>query len=798
MSRIQQRTLFWNGRGKRATRDQPRAEQPVSSKYSFGNPELFQELYEVTSKFTPRQKELAVSTGFGLFVEERISVNFDQHFSLWLMSKVDHRQRSIIVNKAVNLRIFPEDINKVFGLPCGGKVPWHFSLDKSAKNINAVKNKIGIVGGSGSCSAAAETFLRNCNKEMSKEEDESFKVAFIIFVMSILRDAKTPTHWESENYLPALTNIDEVCSFDWSRCIYEDVFRMCTQAQSDTKKKLLPRPPAGCLLFLHIFYLDNMDYGDISPTMDVVPRAKIFDAERISRLIMEDCIGLKGAPPTRVFGARKLRPTPEVVYKRQIVGATGTQGNVPETTTKRQRADACIPENAAKTTHDGEAVIAVKAFKAKCLKVLTTARMTIEAETDSLVEELARIQIKKSPLHDRSDSISNASTLQLNINSINSCTPPPPCTPEEGTTDKPLTPQPPKPRGYTHHDFEAPSFDLFDDVENVKTSPNVSNQPINRSPLFNSPPRKTRRQEPVRSPLKEIKSVSKSFLEAKRAIEEINLNDTTSEMEFFHSPVIKKVAKPGVYAKPPWKVTDGPPRRERHAARSFYEWAVANVNEDNSVIWVRHDTPKFVEISSADLVNQLRTGGSVAPDTCDAVIRTFAQTEQRVGSKSSWRHFLETDFSSVSVRQQFAGDHMDYDISHCQLFFCLAMIEKNWTAIAWDMKRKQITAYAPGFRASGKKNPWASHSEAIDTLHSAMKECIEEYFVGWRMCWDNWPKVLLECNSQGQDMRGNHWPERVCNSTAAREELMFDLMHLRGNTALEAMETVMQRAVDSK
>lgn len=62
----------------------------------------------------------------------------------------------------------------------------------------------------------------------------------------------------------------------------------------------------------------------------------------------------------------------------------------------------------------------------------------------------------------------------------------------------------------------------------------------------------------------------------------------------------------------------------------------------------------------------------------------------------------------------------------------MAFIANNWTGICWDVKRKQITAFAPGHpvdQANGVGN-WAVHSRAMDVLHEAMQKCINNYFVG--------------------------------------------------------------------
>lgn len=87
----------------------------------------------------------------------------------------------------------------------------------------------------------------------------------------------------------------------------------------------------------------------------------------------------------------------------------------------------------------------------------------------------------------------------------------------------------------------------------------------------------------------------------------------------------------------------------------------------------------------------------------------------------------------------------------------MAVIENNWNGIVWDFKRKQLTAYAPGHCRSTNKEPWAAHTKAMDVLHTAIQSCISNYFDGWSLRWDNWTKVLLQCNRPKGLNPGKTW-----------------------------------------
>ena len=94
-----------------------------------------------------------------------------------------------------------------------------------------------------------------------------------------------------------------------------------------------------------------------------------------------------------------------------------------------------------------------------------------------------------------------------------------------------------------------------------------------------SPPRKNRRK--CYSPLSEAKDLSCSFLWARRAIEEINLNNTVAEAEFSEECVTRRVVLPGPANLAPTPLVIIDVLRDASATRTFYVWAITH-NTRNS------------------------------------------------------------------------------------------------------------------------------------------------------------------------------------------------------------------------
>jgi len=78
------------------------------------------------------------------------------------------------------------------------------------------------------------------------------------------------------------------------------------------------------------------------------------------------------------------------------------------------------------------------------------------------------------------------------------------------------------------------------------------------------------------------------------------------------------------------------------------------------------------------------------------------------------------------------------------VFFCLAVVSDNWTAVGWDFKRNQINVYAPGQIEQNKENKWAVHTAVVRKLREALKSCVTAFFDGWPVDAWNWPLVFID------------------------------------------------------
>ncbi|KAM0877063.1 hypothetical protein ACQ4PT_035757 [Festuca glaucescens] len=250
----------------------------------YANSHLFLQLNNIVQRFTHQQKDIAESSGFSAFAKEVHPLQFDKQFTVWLMPKVDNMARLVSVHVGRRITFFQEDAAKVFGIPCGGKDVWDASLDKSQDMRNKIQSIIGMDEDNTSPIKASEKTLRAlAGRELIGDEVDVFKISFVVFVVCMIVDSNNPGEKESVNFWPALTNPQLIHTFNWSNYVLDAVFSACAASKMALRRNVPYNPPAGTTLFLQIFYLDNMDYGQISLPKGSRPRMELFDVRTLSK-----------------------------------------------------------------------------------------------------------------------------------------------------------------------------------------------------------------------------------------------------------------------------------------------------------------------------------------------------------------------------------------------------------------------------------------------------------------------------------------------------------------------------------
>ncbi|CAL4943398.1 unnamed protein product [Urochloa decumbens] len=271
---------------------------------------------EVLSCFDSKKRDLVKSIGFeGLLYVPAIK-QINRRLSVWLMSRVDVERHEIVVAQDRRIRFYKEDVGMIFGIPCCGK-----RVNERRLSRKDIRRRIAKVFPSSasrdyrSIKAFRDVLERSYANGMSTEEEEAFKVSFVVFVMSCFLAPGIHHDSASADYWDALAVPSDIQHYDCGLYVIEHLIDAVSKLKFELgrKSKLLNIP--GCPLFLQVIYLDSLNMRSWNLKHDSFPRIRFFTAERIRTMITADTMADLNGRGDLEFGLCGLRAPADVCYK---------------------------------------------------------------------------------------------------------------------------------------------------------------------------------------------------------------------------------------------------------------------------------------------------------------------------------------------------------------------------------------------------------------------------------------------------------------------------------------------------
>lgn len=263
------------------------------------------------------------SIGFGGLLELPLHRKVGHRFSLWLLTKVARDAagaQPAAAGKVAGIPFYPHDVSKVFGVPSGGRpVPKKDQVQGlvSDEAKATVRGTLGLDEGDDSrlriLHAAKHVLKKKFRRGMAEKDGAAFKVAFVVFVVENLL-APREVDSVSLDYFMALRRPDEIQTYDWS----EYVIRVILDSAREVQAALAQGQPVenlfGCILFLQIFYLDNLDFGHEKNLLHhQTLRCKAYDYDTIKKLAKADRTRSR-VGGLRSFGKKLVRCIFEIIF----------------------------------------------------------------------------------------------------------------------------------------------------------------------------------------------------------------------------------------------------------------------------------------------------------------------------------------------------------------------------------------------------------------------------------------------------------------------------------------------------
>ncbi|KAF8671031.1 hypothetical protein HU200_050310 [Digitaria exilis] len=167
------------------------------------------------------------------------------------MSKADPLSQTIIINESCRIKYSKEDVYRIFGIPCSGRSVYENGIP-SKEVLSKVMSL--YLGGDGkqqrSIKVAQGVIERDYGSVMTAQQQDSFKVAFVIYVMSTLLAPGAKYDCPSVDYWNAIGVPSDIDKYDWAEYVIRKLFDAVLKVKSDLKGNVKGPLITGCTLFL--------------------------------------------------------------------------------------------------------------------------------------------------------------------------------------------------------------------------------------------------------------------------------------------------------------------------------------------------------------------------------------------------------------------------------------------------------------------------------------------------------------------------------------------------------------------
>ncbi|TVU23953.1 hypothetical protein EJB05_26344, partial [Eragrostis curvula] len=268
-------------------------------------------VHDVISRFDERKRQYVKEIGFGGLLQLPPLKNLNRKFTVWLMRNVDEVSQCILIGEGKRVPFCKEYVGKIFGIPCVGKRVIDRRNARKERKVSLLKTFPGIDVKEQRSIKVIQEIL---DRVMSKMEEDTFKVAFVVFVMSCLLAPCMKHDYATAEYWDALTDPDEIKLYDWGSYVIQRLVEAVGKLKADILRKVRVSNVTGCSLFLQVIYLDSMDLGIWNTSHNIQPRIRSFSSDKIRYMTDADSNIYDNGRSDFVYGMSQLRSPKEVSY----------------------------------------------------------------------------------------------------------------------------------------------------------------------------------------------------------------------------------------------------------------------------------------------------------------------------------------------------------------------------------------------------------------------------------------------------------------------------------------------------
>uniref|UniRef100_A0A0D9Y174 Aminotransferase-like plant mobile domain-containing protein n=1 Tax=Leersia perrieri TaxID=77586 RepID=A0A0D9Y174_9ORYZ len=623
--------------------------------------------------------DLVKEMGFGGLLHMPLITN-RRDFSYWLLSRVSPTRSAIKLSNGDFLPFCTNDVTKVFGIPCEGEELDSPSPDVVAHVKTLIARRLGVTDFKDVNKEILEEVILKYHKGfMSDDDKDAFKTAFLILVMMKFLAPQANLDNICPRYFYALVDTSEISKFNWSAYVLNEILAAAEAAQKKIADGQRCGYINGCVIFLQIFYLDNLDLGHLSFQHGILPRIALYDNESLKQRYKMDMRSKSVYKATEygklklLYGQKEMYVTPDQVTSIfcVVICRMLWQMKFPEYCLRNTE---IYTLNLSQIPQEREELVTVTEGSKNC----TSANMSSHNQDqsshgytcslDNVVGETGIDVNQKIPQTPSlgndvgdgrkvgDDSTDVTANKSINLN-------------RTIRQETPTSPQFVPIRIYTGIDIEPPSFDL-----NIDWSPS----------------KKTDTPISPRSISREIAAASLDVLA------DIYYENSQGEIKPYHGSK-RDLPEPRVLqfegnigsqsqntlTSSPLDLIPDQVRTRAEGVRDVLIVWIRSYQETSHLksVWISNFTHTPQTLTGAQMRTILWGNEKLEHCTCVVYTRRMLEIElEKFGGMLAygWRHFLEPDFYLAAIagnewwdpkafREQFIGDSIKYDVSKCTM-----------------------------------------------------------------------------------------------------------------------------------
>ncbi|XP_044408724.1 uncharacterized protein [Triticum aestivum] len=258
-------------------------------------------LHDLLASFDEEKRQYVVEMDFGGLLELPKITRTDRHLLMSILGHVDEEASCITIDHKRDVQFYDEDVHTVLGIPCGAapvRDPGHHVSEEVLAQIRAM---FGIGPGEHNILPIVEAVKMTYGCRMTAQEKNKFKVGLVICACTYLLAPTLKNDYFCTNYWGALATPDLINMHNWCRYTREELLVAAKRVKADLLGGRQKSNLSGCLPFIQVFYIDNLDAAENNIDHTVRPRIKAYNYALMKTIIQKDVKSRKGDYPV-VYG----------------------------------------------------------------------------------------------------------------------------------------------------------------------------------------------------------------------------------------------------------------------------------------------------------------------------------------------------------------------------------------------------------------------------------------------------------------------------------------------------------------